>query len=489
MGRQPNILIFMTDQQRGDVVLPEHPCQTPVLDRFRQRAVTFAETFCPSPHCCPSRATFFTGRYPSEHGIWNNVAVQNAHSTALTPGTRLWSQDLVAGGYTCDFVGKWHVSYEEAPSDFGWTEHQVGAPPKKDRAGVMGTTWDGYATLAQREPRSGPRRVGEIVRDGWGDYVHFGVRENPFNDQGVTDQAIAVLQTKNATDQPWCLYCGTLGPHDPYFVPQRFLDLYAEVEVPLPANFHDRMEDKPALYRRTRGFFDQLSREEHREAIRHYWAFCSYEDFLFGQVLEALEASGQAEDTIVIFCSDHGDYAGEHGLWCKGLPCFRGAYPVPLLIAGPGIVGGRQVDAKVSLADLAPTLLELAGTGEDFVHSGRSLVPWLRGATPADWRDAIYTQSNGNEQYGIQRSVTTARWKYVYNGYDFDELYDLVNDPHEQHNLAADERYGDVVRECCARLWAFAHERGDQCINPYIMVGMAPYGPATGLREGVVSGG
>ncbi|MCC5843066.1 MAG: sulfatase-like hydrolase/transferase [Verrucomicrobia bacterium] len=480
----------MTDQQRGDTVRPGHPCLTPNLDRFRARAVDFSGTFCPSPHCCPSRATFFTGLLPSEHGVWNNVEVPNAFSTDLKPGVRLWSEELAAAGYDCEFVGKWHVSFDRGPADFGWRDRRGqghGGAPRSHRD-ISGDLWRDYARQAALPPRSNSRAEGEILRPGWSDYVHYGEHENPFNDQGVTDRARAILSSKTADSAPWCLYCGTLGPHDPYFVPRAFLDLYRDIEIPLPPNFEDTMEDKPALYRRTRGFFDQLSPEEHRGAIRHYRAFCTYEDHLFGQLLEALEAGGHAENTLVIYCSDHGDYAGEHGLWCKGLPCFRGAYHVPLLIAGPGVRGGRSVPEMVSLADIAPTLLELTGTGAEFRHSGRSLVPWLRGETPSAWRSALFTQSNGNEQYGIQRSITTGQWKYVHNGFDFDELYDLKNDPHEQHNLAGEKRCEGIVRELCARIWRFAREHDDPCTNPYIMVGMAPAGPAEGLRDGVVSG-
>jgi choline-sulfatase len=481
----PNLLIFMTDQQRGDVVLPQHPCKTPTLDRFRERAVTFREAFCPSPHCCPSRATFFTGLMPSQHGVWNNVSVQNTLSRGLKPGVQLWSEQLKHLGYTNEFVGKWHVSFDTAPRDHGWNERLVTARPAKDGAPVMESTWESYQQHAEAFNNPGERQPGEIRRPGWTPYTHYGIHENPHGDEQVIAATEAALS--EGFDDPWCLYCGPLGPHDPYRVPQRFLDLYRDVEVPLPPSFDDRMLDKPGLYRRTRSIFDQLSPDEHRDAIRHYWALCSYEDYLFGRVLEALSRSGQAERTVVIYCSDHGDYAGEHGLWTKGLPCFRGAYHVPLLIAGPGIVSGNQVDAKVSLADIAPTILELADAPVPQVLSGRSLMPWLRGETPA-WRDALFTQSNGNEQYGIQRSVTTDRWKYVHNGYDFDELYDLENDPDELNNLAVDPLYSQVKLGLCRRMWRFAADHDDPCINPYIMTAMAPVGPAAGLDPELLSG-
>lgn len=479
--KRPNILIFMTDQQRGDTVPPYGRAITPNLDRFARESVAFTQTLSPSPHCCPSRATFFTGLYPSQHGVWNNVNVGNALSRGLHDGVRLFSEDLRDAGYRLYFSGKWHVSDVETPADRGWEASFVtGVNANPDRSSRPRThEWDRYVKLAEDvEPTT--RGEGEILRPGYGTYIHYGVRENPFRDGDVVQDAIRMLRSRSSRDAPWCQYIGTLGPHDPYFVPQKYLDMYDPGEIELPASFYDRMDDKPALYRRTRERFDQLTEAEHREAIRHYLAFCTYEDALFGEVLAALEESGQAENTLVLYTSDHGDYVAEHGLWCKGLPCFRGAYHVPALIRWPGGVKqpGREVDAFVSLADFAPTFLDVAGVKVDRSFAGRSLVPFLRNESPRDWRDALFTQSNGNELYGIQRSVMTRAWKYVYNGFDFDELYDVQSDPAEMRNLAADPCYAEVVREMAGRMWRFAYDHQDVCINGYIMVGLAPYGPA-----------
>ena len=477
--KRPNILIFMTDQQRGATVLPDHPARTPHLDRFRSRSVAFKNTFAPSPHCCPSRATFFTGLYPSQHGVWNNVCVQNAHSTGPKAGTRLWSQDLADAGYHLDWNGKWHVSWEEGPDDHGFQIQSIISGPKKHGQGVMGPEWSFYEKL--KDPSH--RERGQILRPGWGTYTHYGAQDNPFGDGDTVDSAIAAILSRD-DEQPWCHYIGTLGPHDPYRVPQEFLDLYDPDDVVLPANFGDLMQDKPGLYRRTRSMFDQLSEEEHREALRHYLAFCTYEDHLFGLVLEALEQSGQADNTVVIYVSDHGDYMAEHGLWCKGLPCFRGAYEVPLIISVPDMPGpGREVDAFISLADLAPTILDLAGIAQERPFTGKSLLPFLENKAPQKWRDAVFTQSNGNELYGIQRSVTTRDWKLVYNGFDFDELYDLQNDPGEVRNLARDPRYSDARRDLYQRLWTFARETDDNIVNNYIMVGLAEFGPGLAFNK------
>jgi choline-sulfatase len=202
-------------------------------------------------------------------------------------------------------------------------------------------------------------------------------------------------------------------------------------------------------------------------------------------MLMGLEHIGQAENTLVLYVADHGDYCGEHGLFAKGIPCFRGAYNVPAVIRWPAGVNrpGCRSSAFVSLADFGPTFLDAAGVASPADLTGRSLLPLLRNETPSDWRDAIHTQCNGVELYYTQRSVTTRDYKYVFNGFDRDELYDLRNDSDELRNLAGDPAYAGVVREMCRRMWRFAAVEDDSAINPYITVGLAPWGPAEAFRE------
>lgn len=476
--RPPNILIVMTDHQRGDTVLPGHFALTPHLARLAQEGVTFTQTFCPSPHCCPSRATFFTGLYPSRHGVWNNICNDQALSRGLKSGVRLWSQDLADAGYQLHFCGKWHVSVEESPADRGWVEHFVSATSGTHH----GVHWPAYQDLASL-PGKSHRPDGVISRPGYGDFRLYGTTgdSGEEHDETVVANALEVLDRFSQMDQPWCLFVGLIGPHDPYDVPQGYLDLYDPQRIPLPVSYQDSMADKPRIYQRLREqIFGQLTDSEVRQAIRHYWAYCTYLDDLFGRLLDALESTRQAQDTLVLYCADHGDYCGEHGLFAKGIPCFRGAYHVPAVMRWPaGIRGpGRQVDAFVSLADFGPTFVEAAGLSPERHFTGVSLLPFLRAEQDFHWRDEMHTQCNGVELYYTQRSVTTREYKYVFNGFDQDELYDLQSDPHEMRNLAADPAYMDVVRQLCTRLWRFACRENDSAINPYITVGLAPYGPA-----------
>ena len=482
MTNPPNILVFMTDHQRGDTVLPEHPCLTPNLDRFGDEGVRFAETFCPSPHCCPSRATFMTGLYPSRHGVWNNVCNDRALSRGLADGVRLWSDDLRDAGYSLAWSGKWHVSAVEAPADRGWRELLVSASHPQEH----GARWKDFRRVAENEPTA-QRGEGQILRPGYGAYTMYAKRkiDPDSHDEQAVSRAISALDDLAEAAKPWAIYVGCNAPHDPYFAPEEYLSRYSLDDVPLPPSYADTLDDKPRVYRRMHNsLWGQLTEREIREGIRHYMAMCTYLDDQFGRLLAALDATGQADNTLVLYCADHGDYCGEHGLFAKGIPCFRGAYHVPAVVRWPaGIANpGRRVESLVSLADFGPTFAELAGRPVDESLTGRSLTPFLCDESPRDWRDEIHTQCNGVELYFTQRSVTTDRYKYVFNGFDDDELYDRLADPHEMTNLAGDPTYQPVVREMCRRMWRFAVEQDDASAINYITVSFAPFGPAEAFR-------
>lgn len=471
---RPNLLIFMNDQQRGGTLLGELHAPLPHMEALAARGVRFTNARCPSPHCCPSRATFQTGLYPSQHGMWNNYHVPNALSRGIKPGSPFWSSDLAAAGYRMAWSGRWHADGTSDPSDHGWGELLLWCG-RLDAAAPLPSDWDRYRAHATAPPPVRERHQGEILRPGYMPYRHYGVNERHGDEEVIATAEEWIGNEAGREDKPWCLFVGTVGPHDPYTPPSRFLDLVPRLPE-LPASFADPMDDKPGLYRRMQGVFAQLSATEHREALRHYLAYCAYQDWLFGRLITALDRAGMTASTIVVATSDHGDYAGDHGLWCKGLPCFTGAYHVPLVIAGPGVASGKVVDDFVGHQDIAPTLRSLAGA-PPAPSAGADLGPFLAGGRPPVWRDAWFTQTNGNELYGIQRSVATRDWHYVYNGFDFDELYDLRTDPHQLVNRAADPACATVRDELCRRMWRFAHDHGDTCTDSYITVGLAPRGP------------
>jgi arylsulfatase A-like enzyme len=508
---RPNILIFMTDQQRGDSILNDK-IPTPNLDQFRKEGLTFTEAHCPSPHCCPSRASFFTGLYPSRHGTWNNVTVSNALSRGVKEHTGFWSTLFKEEGYHLNFSGKWHVDSQIGPEDLGWTtvSKGLGSPPYHP-ANNDGTDftpeemevekinyWKRYKSK-KADTEYSHAKPGQIIRPGYLPYQHYGIDENPFGDTTTTDRGIDMIKAEadKPLDEkkPWVQYIGLLGPHDPYKVPQQFLDKIDIEDIELPANFSDDLMDKPAFHQRIQKIYSRLSHEEHKEAIRHYYAFCAYIDHQFGRVLEALEQTNQVENTLVIFMSDHGDYCAEHGLWTKGMAPFRGAYHIPLVMRWPKGMEkpGRSSEAMVSLVDFAPTFLDIAhieknphgtvthsdGNKKQLDFAGMSLVPFFKDQ-PSQWRKEMFTQSNGNELFAIQRIVWDEKYKFVFNGFDFDELYDLENDPIEVNNLIPYgyiNSYRDIVKKYYKKIWQFAYDHGDQYMTSYINTAYAEYGP------------
>lgn len=492
MKAKPNILIFMTDHQRGDTVHPYNKAIMPNVNSLAANGITFKNAYCPSPHCCPSRATFFTGLYPSEHGVFNNVDVGNTLSRGLNKGVELFSEYMKKDDYIMDYSGKWHVSAEEGPQDRGFNIYDDLHKNryKKTNRNEMPTLkpWQPYYNMARS---SSQRSESEIIRSGYPKFYLYGdiIEGTPKSeykgaasfDESVLLDALNIIENRK-TSKPWCHFVGMTGPHDPYIVPQAFIDMYNIDDIELPENFYDDMLDKPALYRRTKERFSQLSDDEHRKCILNYLAFCSYEDSLFGKIMEALKDNDQLVNTIILYTSDHGDYMGEHGLWTKGLPCFKGAYHVPLIFGdfGAEIVNkkGRVVDNNIRLSDLADTILDISQTPHKNMHTiGRSLLPFMRNEAVLDWNDDLYTQSNGNEVYGIQRSVISGKWRYTFNAFDYDELYNLETDPNEMKNLINDINHSDIVKTMCEKMWKFAYKTKDACVNSYITTSFAPYGP------------
>lgn len=506
MQERPNILIFMPDQMIADVMRQNHPCITPNMDAFAQKGVRFQQTFCTAPHCCPSRASFFTGEYPSKHGVWNNVSNRCAISRDLNDSVKTLGEILKKAGYNLGFSGKWHVSDFRNPEDFGWEEFLVTAGKgnwQKSRIQL----YDNMYRKKTPEP-TGP---GVLHRPGWGNRQMYktipSISEDTLGDYRSIQHGIRAIESLSQRDAPWCIFVSCNAPHDTYDVPRKYVEMYDGMDIPLPESFADSLDDKPRIYQRMRRqYWNQMSEDETKECIKHYWALCTMVDDWFGQLLNALERTGQAENTLALFTSDHGDYAGAHGLWCKGVPAFREAYVIPAIMRWPsGIVNpGRSVEELISIADFMPTFVELA-TGEASDVYGDSLLPFLQDQTPENWRNAIYTQMNGVELFYTQRIVQTKRWKYVYNGFDFDELYDLENDPHEMVNLANPELYDQSIKErdgkyvpwprltpelesvreeLYALMWKFARQQNDHFLyTPYLTTAQASYGPLLGIEN------
>lgn len=448
---RPNFLILLADQMQARVLDPEHPCQTPNLDRLRQRGLQFTRAYAPSATCSPSRASLMTGLLPHNHGVqWVTHSVQEDQGL-LRLDCHHWAQSLQEAGYDTAYFGKWHVERTERPEDFGWS-HVHRDPGMKGRAKSAGTAPKGpdLSLFA---------KFGRVdYPGGYAERILYAVSEEQLESRPMTqtvEGARQYLESRCQTDAPWCCCVSLKEPHDPFICSAETYARYDAETMPLPANGEDPLTDKPGLYRRSAGIFSALGAQEVREARTCYFASITEIDALWGRLLALLESQGMDGDTIVIVTSDHGELLGAHGLFCKNISAFEEIYNIPFLMAGPGVPVGQSSQARVGLHDLHPTILSLAGIEPPKADlDARSFTevfhdPQLGENTFTEG----YAEYHGSRFLFSQRIYWEDNWKFVFNGFDFDELYDLENDPDELHNLAGLAEFHDRTCHMMRGVW------------------------------------
>lgn len=476
---RPNILFFMTDQQRWDCVGANgnRIIQTPNLDRLAMRAANFSHAFCQAPVCVPSRTSFFTGRYPHAHR--NRV-----NYTPLDPRETLMQSYLREAGYRTAAVGKLHYyppTAEEA--------QRTGFDIVELHDGVRFTDkWSDYVTWRKAcDPLATQSHYRELVSD-------IAEGTNPYRAaiaEQFTDTTWTGLRTRHhlrelaESDQPFFLFSSFWKPHAGFEVSEPFASMYDGVHIPLPESVtSEQIAAMPlplqGLILRGAGPGD-WSPERLQWAYRSYYGTISHIDREVGLTLDALEESGAAENTIVVFASDHGDQMLEHGTMGKN--CFyEASIRVPLMIALPGVVRPGGHDELVESIDLLPTLFDLAGLAEPHECQGHSLVP-LIGNADVTWkpRDCVFAENiipevindgrvdlpfeKGAGVDGIRhpdgKMVRTQRWKYNYYPEGYAELYDLEEDPGETRNLAGSPVARGVESEMRGRLLKWLTTAGE----------------------------
>ncbi|MCB0196013.1 MAG: sulfatase-like hydrolase/transferase [Anaerolineae bacterium] len=469
---QPNLLFLMTDQQRSDTVAPDSPCLTPNIDALAAEGTRFNRCHAVNPICSPNRASLMTGLYPHSHGMVDVTHAVEPYRAGLKPDLPFWSRNLQAAGYRTGYFGKWHIERSNRLENFGFDTYDIERYHQKQ------------GLVAADLPL---KLRGTVRQKGYGDFLLYGVTDQPVEAtpeyQLYSDGIHFIEQAGQTPDQPWALFLSTEAPHDPYVVPGDYFARYNPAEIPRPPSFGDDLADRPAIYRRLQSVWQELEWPSFAEATACYYGFCSLIDDQVGRIVAALRQSGQIDNTLIVFTSDHGDYMGAHRLLLKGIPAFDEAYSIPLILRGPGIAAGRHVDAHASLIDLAPTLVELT-TGDNFVCQGRSLVPLIQAdaAAPDDWRPEAFAECHGQRFHYTQRILWRDEWKYVFNGFDYDELYNLADDPYEQVNRAHDPACRQELEMMAERMWALMYQTNDYTMTQaqYGMFRFAPVGPEYG---------
>jgi len=437
MTSPPNILWITTDQQRFDTIgcLGNPLVRTPHIDALASAGVAFTHAFCQSPVCTPSRASYLTGRYPRTTGCRQN-------GQTIPAGEKLISRLLADQGYECGLAGKQHLSscsegkveirQNDGYGEFYWSHH-----PQPD--------WPENAYTQWLEKRGTSWQA--LYQGDDSGYVKAGVPAEYHQTTWCADMAIEFVRRKQ--DRPWMFNFNCFDPHHPFDPPEDYLSRYEPAEMPLPNYLPGELESKPHYQQLDHEWAHNeldyfhvagMTEADHRQVKAAYYAMIELIDHNVGRMLAALEETGQAENTLVIFMSDHGEMLGDHGLYLKGPHFYEAAVRVPLIVRWPqGYAAGIKSDALVELLDLAPTLLEAVGEEPIPAMQGRSLRSILQGESDAQHhRDSVfceyYNAWTHPRSYGTMLRTRDTKIA-VYHGVDEGELYDLTSDPGEHMNL------------------------------------------------------
>ncbi|WP_430469409.1 choline-sulfatase [Thalassospira lucentensis] len=440
--KSPNILILMADQLNG-TLFPDGPADflhTPHLRALAERSARFKNCYTASPLCAPGRASFMAGQLPSRTRVYDNAAEFCSDIPTYAHHLRR------AGYYTC-LSGKMHFvgpdqlhGFEERlttdiyPADFGWT-------PDYRKPGERIDWW--YHNL------------GSVTGAGVGEISN----QMEYDDEVAYNATHKLYDLSRGHDErPWCLTVSFTHPHDPYVARKKFWDLYEdcpELEPEIGAFAFDEQDphSKRLLQASDHTAFD-ITRENVRRSRQAYFANVSYIDDKIGQIMDVLERTEQADNTIILFLSDHGDMLGERGLWFK-MSFFEGSARVPLMMAGPNITPGCYTD-PVSTLDVTPTVADLAGISMDEIMpwtDGTSLLPGFSGKKRTE---PVLMEYAAEGSYAPLVCIREGKWKYTYCPLDPEQLFDLQADPHELKNLATDRA---IDAACAAQLEQFRAQR------------------------------
>ncbi|TWU15544.1 Choline-sulfatase [Allorhodopirellula heiligendammensis] len=433
VSSQPNIVMIAIDDLNDWVEpLAGHPqVQTPAIAQLAQRGVTFTNAHCQAPLCNPSRTSIMTGLRPESTGVyglapWFRTLPEFEDRVTLQQYFQRHGYRTLIGGKI--FHGPYGRGKNSSDECDTWGPNaSVGVTPKQKR--IPPTPGGNHALMD------------------WGTFPH---RDEDKGDWKVASWAVKELE-KMPADKPFFLSVGFFLPHVPCYATQKWFDLYPEHELQLPPIVSGDRDDTPLASwyihwnlpePRTKWL---LENNQLKPLVRAYLASISFVDSQVGRVLDALEASPYADNTIVVLWSDHGYHLGEKAISGKNSLWTRSTR-VPLIIAGPRIEGNRKCNQPAELLDIYPTLASLAGLPQPAGVEGMALTPQLNDVSTPRERPAICTHNAGNH------SVCDLRWRYIVYADGSEELYDRAEDPNEFNNLLSGETHGPDLREVVERL-------------------------------------
>ena len=462
--QQPNLLLIWTDEQRADTMAcyGNSYIQAPNLDRFAAGAFVFEHAYCTQPVCTPSRASILTGLWPHTHGcIQNNTPLPEEHPTLA----EMLGSSAGGDAYHCAYYGKWHLG-DEIVAQRGFEEwlsiEDDIYRPYYSRPEYLERRSDYHHYLVRQgyEPNA-------TAKDGARVFSRDFAAQLPVehNKAAYLGREAARFIREQPRDRPWVLSVNFLEPHMPFTGPLD--DLHDPSQVPVgpafgvaPATNVARKKQQNAARFRENGFGGlPLKTETDWRLLRaRYYGLVTLVDRAVSEILEALEVSGQAENTVVAYTSDHGEMMGDHACLTKGIT-YEEAIRIPLLIRVPWLSQAQtRIPGRVSLVDLAPTLLELLGQAPPSHVQGVSRAGVLKGTDSLAGNDAI-VEWNGEEPW--RTILSRENYKLNLCATDQSEFYDLNRDPHELENRFQDPAYRPQIKELAARIRAWQQQTGD----------------------------
>ncbi|HZU74307.1 MAG TPA: sulfatase-like hydrolase/transferase [Acidimicrobiales bacterium] len=491
MPSRPNILVLMPDQHRADLLgcAGDPVIRTPNIDRLAAEGIRYDNVYCQGPLCMPARASFLTERYVRDHGVYEN-------RWDVPEGMPTFLHSLRGSGYHTACIGKMHLwvhgrhrrgdarpdSRDLADKMIGYGFDEPIETVGKLASVAIGSEYaDHLATrglldtyrgwVAQRMYGRGVQTDQETLPNWATDSIPLPLED--YIDYWHGDRVVRWIEEYDR-DQPWFLWVGFPGPHDPWDAPAEYVDLYREAAMPMPGSVRrpDIPEEGPfnrflSYWVWTHSDSATLTDERIQEVRRYYYANVSLIDDAVGRIRAALERTGQADDTWIIYTSDHGEMMGEHRMLMK-MVFYEPSVKVPLIIRPPGGTAPQVVDDLVEHFDVPATARAIAGAGGDDSFEGRALVG-ADGQAVVPGRSAVYS-----ENYGVGM-VKTDRHKLVFHEDSLEpgQLFDLVDDPHEDNNLIGDPAAKSLLDEL--------HEG---LVRPFLAGGRVKPGPGVFEQAG-----
>ncbi|MHC4351734.1 MAG: sulfatase-like hydrolase/transferase [Planctomycetota bacterium] len=421
---KPNVL-FMAIDDLNDWTgcLGGHPdVKTPNLDKLASRGVLFTNAHCSAPACNPSRASLMTGILPSTSGVYHNPDPWR-NSPALKDAATI-PQHFMAHGYSAVGGGKiYHGAFPDPPS------------------------WQSYFPSQKQNKPPDPEPPNQPI-NGIPKTAHFDWGPVDVPDRDMGDRKVAAWATeqlKKKHDKPFFLACGFFRPHLPWYVPNKYFDMYPPDKITLPNVNDNDLDDVPELGKKMarpeRDHAKVVKHKQWRKAVQGYLASITFVDTCVGRVIKALDKSAYADNTIVVLWSDHGWHLGEKLHWRK-FSLWEEATHNVLMAVVPGVTKARQRCSRpVTMVDIYPTLIELCGLTPKKELEGKSLVPLLRNPQARWDRPALTTHGRNNH------SLRGERFRYIRYSDGTEELYDHEKDALEWTNLANDPKYAAVKKE------------------------------------------